>query len=139
MKNHTFFKISAILVMSILIFSFSFSDKQHDPKLVGMWKGFEKDKQIEGVEKHWILQRFKNGTYVIMFTSKQDCDIQTFTEKGQWWTKDQKYFEKSENNEKIDSYSYTVENLEVVSYKSIELLGEKNTTYEFTDYRLDLD
>ena len=32
---------------------------------------FEVEKQYEGVEKHWIVQRFANGTYVIMFTTKQ--------------------------------------------------------------------
>ncbi len=120
-------------------FGFLPEKKQHDSRLVGVWKGFEKDKQIDGVEKHWILQKFKDGTYVIMFTTKENCEIETFTEKGEWWTSDGKYYEKSESSKHIDVYNYVVEHPEVVSYKSIELLGKIDDTYVFTDYKLDMN
>lgn len=132
----------AVLVVIILFSLFSFvtlGDKEHDKRLVGIWKGFEVDKQYEGVEKHWIQQRFENGTYVIMFTSKQDCEIQTFTEKGKWWTKDGEFFEQSKSSKTIDVYKYTVDNPMVVSFKSVTLLGKKDDSYIFSDYKVDLD
>jgi len=128
-----------LVTLSFSIFSFTSGDKQYDSKLVGIWKGFEVEKQIEGVEKHWIQQRFKNGTYVIMFTSKQDCEIETLTEKGKWWTKDGKFYELSNNSKNIDIYNYEVKNPQVVEFKSIQLSGEKNDTYIFSDYRMEVD
>jgi hypothetical protein len=127
-----------VVFLGLLFSSFLIEDKEHDKQLVGIWKGSEKDKQYEGVEKHWILERFENGKYVIMFTTKQDCQVQTFTEKGEWWTKDGKFYETSQGIEDIDVYDYEVVN-KVVSYKSIELNGEKRTDYNFKDYKVDLD
>jgi hypothetical protein len=137
-KISPFFRIVALVVFSILIFSFSNYKKEQDDKLIGIWKGFEKDGQIEGVEKHWIQQRFADGTYVIMFTAKEDCEVETFTEKGKWWTEDGKFYESSENTKDIDVYNYEVKNDEVVEFKSIRLSGENNETYIFSDYKLDL-
>lgn len=139
MKKIFFIIPIVLIILSFSIFSFTSGDKQYDSKLVGIWKGFEVEKQIEGVEKHWIQQRFKNGTYVIMFTSKQDCEIETFTEKGKWWTKDGKFYELSNNSKNIDIYNYEVKNPQVVEFKSIQLSGEKNDTYIFSDYRMDVD
>ena len=139
MKKIFFIIPIVLIILSFSIFSFTSGDKQYDSKLVGIWKGFEVEKQIEGVEKHWIQQRFKNGTYVIMFTSKQDCEIETFTEKGKWWTKDGKFYELSNNSKNIDIYNYEVKNPQVVEFKSIQLSGEKNDTYIFSDYRMDGD
>ena len=139
MKKIFFIIPIVLIILSFSIFSFTSGDKQYDSKLVGIWKGFEVEKQIEGVEKHWIQQRFKNGTYVIMFTSKQDCEIETFTEKGKWWTKDGKFYELSNNSKNIDIYNYEVKNPQVVEFKSIQLLGEKNDTYIFSDYRIEVD
>lgn len=127
-----------ILLLSIFIFSFSVVKKQQDSRLIGIWKGFEKDKQVEGVEKHWIQQRFQNGTYVIMFTTKENCEVETFTESGKWWTEDGKFYEVSEGTEDIDVYNYDVKNEEVVDFKSIRLSGEDNDTYVFSDFKLDL-
>lgn len=102
-----------------------------DKNLVGIWKGFEINKQIDGVEKHWIIQRFKNGTYVIMFTTKQDCEISTFTEKGKWWTKGDIFYEQYENSNITESYKYKITDGLVVHFKS------QTIDYEFEDYRLE--
>lgn len=137
-KISPLFKFFILLLVSIFIFSFSAVKKQQDPRLIGIWKGFEKDRQIEGVEKHWIQQRFQNGTYVIMFTTKENCEVETFTESGEWWTEDGKFYEVSEGTKDIDVYNYDVKNEEVVDFKSIRLLGEDSDTYVFSDYKLDL-
>lgn len=123
-------KITMLLVSTLLLVSFS-SENKYDKKLVGIWKGFEVDKQIEGVEKHWIVQRFSNGNYVIMFTTKQDCSIQTFTEKGKWWTKGNQFFEKQDESENTESYTYEVKDNLVVNFKS------NGSEYEFDDFRID--
>lgn len=137
-KVSPFFKIITLIVMVISIFSFSIDKKENDAKLVGIWKGFEKDAQIEGIEKHWIQQRFADGTYVIMFTTKEDCEVQTFTEKGKWWTEDGKFYEEASSTKDIDIYSYKVNGEESVEFKSIKLVGKNNDTYTFSDYKLDL-
>lgn len=137
-KVSSFLKIFALTVFSILIFSFSIDKKENDPKLVGVWKGFEKDKQIDGIEKHWIQQRFADGNYVIMFTAKENCQIETFTEKGKWWTEDGKFYELADGEKDIDIYNYKVKNEEEVEFKSLKLTGKDNNTYVFSDYKLDL-
>ncbi|MFB9077310.1 hypothetical protein ACFFLS_02320 [Flavobacterium procerum] len=139
MKNvSSLFKIATLAVISILILSFSIDKKSNDSKLVGIWKGFEKDGQIDGVEKHWIQQRFKDGTYVIMFTTIENCQVETFTEKGKWWTENGKFYEASASSKDIDVYNYEVKGEESVEFKSIKLSGKNDNTYIFTDYNLDL-
>jgi hypothetical protein len=139
MKNlSVVLKAAALAVISIVIFSFSVDKKENDSKLVGIWKGFEKDAQIEGVEKHWIQQRFADGSYVIMFTAKQDCEIETMTEKGKWWTENGKFYEAASSTKDVDVYNYEVKGEEAVEFKSIKLSGKDINTYIFTDYKLDL-
>lgn len=139
MRKYTvLFSTFTMLFIAALFFSFSSNSKSNDSKLVGIWKGFEKDKQIEGIEKHWIQQRFKNGTYVIMFTTKEDCEVETFTEKGKWWTENGKFYENSGENSETDIYYYNVKNDEEVEFKSIKLTGKDNDTYVFSDYKLNL-
>jgi len=135
-KTSLLFTSLGLLVLTMLIFGFSTEKKEQDSKLVGVWKGFEVEKQIEGVEKHWIQQRFENGTYVIMFTTKEDCQIETFTEKGKWWTEKGKFYELSSTAKDPEVYSYEMKNDEVVEFKSIKLSGEKKDTYTFSDYKI---
>lgn len=128
-------KIKKFITFTCIIFvltSFQTDNSlENDKKLVGIWKGFEVEKQIEGIEKHWIVQRFSNGTYTIMFTTKENCEIQTFTEKGKWWTKGNLFYEKQEDSNNPEVYEYSIKDDLVVHFKS------KSTTYEFDDYRLD--
>ena len=129
MKFKNLILLSVIIVVVLTSFS-KISLKDNDKKLVGIWKGFEVDKQIEGVEKHWIVQRFANGTSVIMFTTKENCEIETFTEKGKWWTKGNIFYEQTENNP-VESYQYEVKENLVIHFKST------TSDYEFDDYRLE--
>ena len=125
-------KLILIIIITFPFISFiPLSKTENDKKLVGIWKGFEIDKQIEGVEKHWIVQRFSNGKYVIMFTAKQDCEINTFTEKGKWWTNGNVFYEKSDTSDTTDSYNYKITDDLVIHFKSL------TTDYEFDDYKLD--
>lgn len=135
-------KVVLVFLMVVALFSFSSfiaGGKEHDKRLVGVWKGFEANKETEGIEKHWILHRYENGKYVIMFTVKEDCEIQTFFENGEWWTKDGKFYEKNKVNNIADIYDYELQDGIVINYKSVELNGQKKTDYSFTDYKIDLD
>ncbi len=123
----------------VLFSSFLLGEKEHDAQLVGVWKGFEKDQETEGVEKHWILHRYDDGKYVIMFTVKDGCEVETFFENGEWWTKDGKFYEKSKESKFTDQYSYEIKDKTVVKYKSLELNGAKKTDYNFSDFKLDLN
>lgn len=126
-----------IILASFVVFGFAENGNERDSKLVGIWKGFEKDKQIEGVEKHWIVERFKNGTFLIMFTSIQNCEVETHTEKGKWWTEKGQFYEYNDDSKETDIYKYNVIDNLVVKFKSIKLLGEKIDTYEFEDYKIE--
>lgn len=127
-----FFNTVLIVFFLVILTSFrSDSNLENDKKLVGIWKGFEIEKQIEGVEKHWIVQRYANGNYTIMFTTKQNCEIQTFTEKGKWWTEGNLFYEKHEDADEPEIYEYSIKENLVVHFKS------KTTPYEFDDYRLE--
>jgi len=46
-----------------------------DQNLVGLWKGSEKDQQIEGVEKLWIMERKQDGTFMLLFSQ---TDVYTY-------------------------------------------------------------
>lgn len=124
---------SALVVFCFTILTSFKSDKsiENQKSLVGIWKGFEIEKQQEGIEKHWIVQRYSNGKYAIMFTTKQNCEIETFVEKGKWWTKGNLFYEKHEDSDEPEVYEYSVKENLVVHFKS------KSTTYEFDDYRLE--
>lgn len=128
-----------IVLTAFLSSSFKPGGKEHDKRLVGIWKGFQIEKDQEGVERHWILHRYENGKYVIMFTFKEGCDVETTFENGTWWTKDGVFYEKNKNNNLTDVYNYEVKDDIMVNYTSIEMGGVKKTDYTFTDYKLDLD
>lgn len=123
----TFFAISG----------FDVSGKKIDKKLIGTWKGFEKDGQQEGMEKHWIMQRSKDGTFYLMFTAVENCEVTTVVEKGKWWTEEGKFYEYHENTKLTDVYQYEVVDGLMVKFKSIVMLGEEKESYEFTDYKLE--
>lgn len=131
--------VAFLAVFSMFLFSgFLPVNDEHDQQLVGIWKGSESNRQFDGTEKHWILQRFENGKFIIMFTTNQDCTVQTFTENGEWWTKDGKYYEKN-GNSPIDIYNYEVKNRKTINFRSIKLQGVDKSDYSFSDFKVDLD
>lgn len=132
-------KILVVLLLSIVCFSCgtaNLSNQKVNDKMVGIWKGFEKDKQIEGVEKHWIQERFKDGTYIILFTSIENCEVQTFVEKGKWWLEEGKFYEISNGSKEADVYHYEIKDDLVVKFKSIKMSGKDVDTYIFEDYKV---
>ena len=133
-------KLSLLILTTFLLFSFisiksSYDDKLKT-KLTGTWSGSEEDNQIRGLTKYWIQIRNKNGTYILMYTTIEDCEVENFVEKGKWWIKDGIFYEKYESSEKPDSYSVEIVDDNNVKFKARELDSEfDNKEYEFTEIR----
>lgn len=131
-------KKTILLLSIILLFGFTIQTK-NDPKLVGTWKGSEKNGQVEGVSKSWIMKRKSNGTYTIEFTIiNEDNQKETIKEKGKWWTSGNQLFEQYEGNEKPAIYSYIVLNEKTIHFKMISSDVEfDDNNYEFIDTKIE--
>lgn len=133
-------KLFILILTSFLLFSFmsikSSDDDKLKKQLIGTWSGSEEDNQVRGVTKYWIQIRNKNGTYILMYTTIEDCEVENFVEKGKWWVKDGIFYEKYESSEKPDSYSVEIVDDNNVKFKARELDSEfDNKEYEFTEIR----
>lgn len=131
-----------ILVTFLVFFSFfAFSQSKNvqknkiDQKLVGTWKGSETDQQVEGMTKYWVLSRFADGTFSMMFTTSQNCEINSHVETGQWWIQNGEYHELHYISGNTDVYTYSFPTENTVKYKVLDskIVGE---TYEFTDTKV---
>lgn len=110
--------------------------KKIDQRLVGTWIGSEKDKQMEGVEKHWEMTRRDDGSFSLKFTVHMDGETETITETGNWWVDKNTFFEKHDVSGKTDTYKYKVLNNDHVKFSSINISVDTNTDkYEFIDTR----
>lgn len=134
MKN--FFLLFFVFISSLF---FSQTSKilpnKIDQKLVGTWKGNETDQQINGVSKYWVLTRFPDGTFSIMFNMIKDCKVTSTVETGQWWVEDGKYYELHFYSGNTDIYTYSFPSKNSVKYKIVDssMVGE---TYEFIDTKV---
>lgn len=128
-----------ILAISILfLLSFTIQTK-NDPKLIGTWKGSEKNNQIDGVSKNWIMIRKSNGTYKIKFSTKdEEGNSQSFEEKGKWWTSGNQLFEQYEGSDKPAVYTYKILDDKTIHFKMITSDTEfNNNNYEFIDIKIE--
>lgn len=128
-----------ISVISILfLMSFTIQTK-NDPKLIGTWKGSEKNNQIEGVSKSWIMIRKSNGTYKIKFSTKdEEGNSQSFEEKGKWWTSGNQLFEQYEGSDKPAVYTYNILDDKTIYFKMTTSDTEfNNNNYEFIDKKIE--
>ncbi|MBO9693986.1 hypothetical protein [Chryseobacterium sp.] len=113
---------------------------QIDNKLVGLWKGSEKDQQIAGMEKRWVMERKADGTFMLIFTTIQDCEVDQFIERGQWWIEKGEFHELHFNSGKTDIYTYKVLDPSHVKFDSKEqALDMATDTYSFVDTKIDED
>ena len=91
--------------------------KEYDKNMIGCYKGAEQNQQYEGVSKYWVSCRLEEGKSVLLFVAvSKDGNVQQTTENGTWWT---------DNGN--------------VKFKSIEMMGKADNTYEFTDYKISED
>ncbi|MDX2130149.1 MAG: hypothetical protein SFU91_14030 [Chloroherpetonaceae bacterium] len=112
-----------------------------DIRLVGVWEGMETDYQKLGMQKHWMQQRFADGTYVIMFVAIENGSGKRSVEYGKWWVKDGIFYEQCSSCKKSDSYQYSFlsDSNETLKYKLItsqEKFADEN--YEFLEFKVNL-
>ncbi len=134
-------KIS-LLLFSLFISLISYSqsaEKKLDPKLFGTWNGSEKDNQVKGMSKSWIMHRFENGEFVLLFTAVEDGEVTNFAEKGKWWINENGVFNELHYvSGKIDTYTYILLDENNVKFKSKFIsISHENKDYEFIDTKLD--
>ena len=133
-------KIFLLLIVTLAVNSFAQDNKkQIDDNLFGTWSGSEKDQQQNGMTKNWIMHRFVDGTFVLLFTTVQKNIVENFAEKGRWWIDEKGVFNEFHNNsQKTDLYQYNVLDKDHISFKAIQIGVEmSSSTYEFIDSRVD--
>lgn len=135
-------KILSITLLSLSLISFGQNPdtkkNKIDPKLVGSWSGEEDDKQIVGMHKSWIMHRFDDGKFLLLFVAVQDGEINTVTEKGQWWVNDGKFYELHKTDGKTDIYTYEVLDDKHVKFKEDKMSIKQNSEdYEFIDTKME--
>ena len=127
------------LLIFFLITNVLFSqDKNLDSKLFGSWSGTEKDNQRVGMTKNWIMHRFEDGNFILLFTSVEDGEVSNFVEKGKWWVDENMVFnELHTTSGKTDTYTYIFINENNVKVKAKFLsVAHENKEYEFIDTKL---
>jgi hypothetical protein len=138
----TFFTLVFIIITNYIFSQQSNSSegKTYDSKLVGCWKGSEINQQMDGISKYWVACRFENGTSTLLFIAiDKNGEVTQETENGKWWVENGKYYELHNYDKKTDIYDYEIVDGSTVNFKSIELMGKKNNTYTFSDYKIEED
>lgn len=129
-----------LMVLSMACFGQKSDSKKNqiDPKLVGSWSGEEDDKQIAGMHKSWIMHRFDDGKFLLLFVAVQEGETTTFTEKGQWWVDNGKFYELHKGDGKTDVYTYEVLDSNHVKFKEVHLsIKQVSENYEFIDTKME--
>lgn len=129
-----------VILLAVVIVSFTVVKDSHkdDKKFIGSWVGSEKDNQIDGMAKHWVQTRYNDGTFILMFTTVEDCEVGHLVEKGKWHIKDGLFYEYHEVSGKTDVYSYEILDDNRIKLKVKQLGVEHyNEAYEFIDTRLE--
>ncbi|GGH42498.1 hypothetical protein GCM10007423_39190 [Dyadobacter endophyticus] len=112
------------------------SGKKIDDRLVGVWAGSEQDQQIEGAQKIWKMTRNDDGTFLLNFKTIIKGESDEFTEKGNWWVKNGKFYEFHDNSGETDIYKYEVLDNNRIKFISKQINIEMNTeSYQFIDTR----
>ena len=107
-----------------------------DTRFVGSWSGSEKNQQQIGLEKHWIMHRFADGTFILLFTTIQDGEVSSLAEKGKWWTENNEFHELHFVSGATDIYSYAFLDDYHVKFKSKVVVEATQETYEFIDTKV---
>lgn len=128
-------KLHILILTSFIVFSCATTKTADDKlknKLIGSWSGSEKDNQNSGLTKYWIQQRNKNGTFILLFTSIQNGEVESHIEKGKWKVKNGVFYETFNEDEKTDVYLVELIDNENIKFKSKDLsLRFDNKEYEF--------
>lgn len=109
-----------------------------DKKLVGIWKGSEKDQQINGMEKLWVMDRKEDGTFILIFTTVQNCEVNQHVEKGQWWIENEEFHELHFDSGNTDVYIYEIPDKSHIKFTSKSISMDMATNeYTFIDTKIE--
>lgn len=132
-----------LILFSFLVILFSSCSTSHktitlsngkkiDSRLIGVWKGSEKGKQISNLTKEWEMERNSDGTFTLNFKTISDGNTDEFVETGNWWIKGKNFYEYHSDSAKTDIYNYSILNKEQVKFKMINTdidFAEENYTF----------
>lgn len=136
MKTKLFFFILTFFLLLSFTPKKTNDDDKLKSKLTGTWSGSEEDNQQHGLTKYWIKTHNKNRTFIILFTSVENCEVQSHIEKGKWKVKDGLLYETFDSDGKTDVYTVEILDDNNVKFKAKELSLEfDNKEYEFTETR----
>lgn len=138
MKKTQFILLGVIIFIqsSFTIFEITGNDEK---KFIGSWEGSEIDNQRVGLTKYWIQNRYKDGSFVLIFSTIEDCKVSHMTERGKWYIKDGLFYEKH-NDGKTDIYSYEILDDDHIKFKAKQMgIEQANNEYEFVDTRLEYE
>ena len=111
--------------------------KPTDPRLVGCRRGSEVGQQAKGLTKYWVSCRFEDGTSTLLFiVIDKNGKVKQITENGKWWVENGNYYELHNYDGLTDVYTYDVSDGNV-KFKSVELMGLKDNSYSFVDYKIE--
>lgn len=128
------FFLFSLLCVGALSFA---QKKEYDKKMIGCYRGSEQNQQVDGTAKYWVSCRLKKGKSILLFIAiDKNGKVMQTTENGTWWTSNGKYYELHEYDNVTDIYNYKVLENGDVFFKSIELMGRQDDTYEFIDYKI---
>jgi hypothetical protein len=114
-------------------------NKSIDEKLVGCWRGSEIGFQKKGLKKYWVSCRLKDGTSILLFVAiDKKGEVLQETENGKWWIENGNYYEFHSVSGMTDVYKYEIFE-DSVKFTSIVLMGEKDSSYSFFDYKIEED
>ncbi len=106
--------------------------------MFGSWKGSENDNQRNGLAKYWIQHRFEDGTFLLLFTAIENGEVESFTEKGQWWIENGEFHELHFNSGKTDVYIYSFIDENHLKFKAKNIgISFENSEYEFIDTKIE--
>ncbi len=131
-----------VILLFVLVTSYTYCQTEKnalDAKLFGTWNGSEKDQQTKGITKSWVMHRFVDGTFVLLFTAIENNVASSFAEKGKWWIDKNGFFNELHfNSGDTDLYSYIMLDNNNVKFTAKFLSQDhENLDYEFIDTKLD--
>lgn len=92
---------------------------------------------MNSLTKHWIQNRYKDGTFVLIFTTVKDCEVDQLYEKGKWWLKAGLFYELPVDG-KTDVYSNEFLEEKQIKFKAQQLsIDQDDESFEFIDTKLE--
>ncbi len=148
--NRKYFVFAFIVFFSTAYTSRLPSDQELFNILCGKWKGVDKDQQIVGLARNWIVKRYKDGTYTIQFHLTVDESFKkldayqiylkdSLSEEYGYWFIENGIFYETNDSLKPKKHSY---NLEIITRDKIKFTTTEpkwnfdNPDYSFYDIRI---